>query len=85
VERTITAVGRDIYGADRVERQVVVLGARLQQGDSGAAVVDADGTVIGTVFAVSPDDRDTAYALATSEVRAALDAPRSPGATGRCG
>ena len=84
IERTISAVGRDIYGDDRVERQVVVLGSQLQQGDSGSAVVDVDGTVVGTVFAISPDDRDTAYALANAEVRAALDAPRNPGASGRC-
>lgn len=84
VERTIDAVGRDIYGEDRVERDVVVLGVQLAQGDSGSAVVDADGTVVGTVFAISPDDRDTAYALANSEVETALTAPRTPGATGRC-
>lgn len=84
IERTIAATGRDIYGSSRVERQVVILGSQLQQGDSGSAVVDADGTVVGTVFAISPDDRDTAYALANDEVRAALDAPRNPGASGRC-
>lgn len=84
VERTITATGRDIYGEDRTERQVVVLGAQLQQGDSGSAVVDAEGTVVGTVFAISPDDRDTAYALSNGEVRSVLEAPRNPGATGRC-
>ncbi len=84
VERTIDAVGRDIYGEDRIERDVVVLGTQLAQGDSGSAVVDADGTVVGTVFAISPDDRDTAYALANTEVEAALAAPRNPGATGRC-
>ena len=84
VERTINAVGRDIYGEDRIERQVLVLGAQLQQGDSGSAVVDAEGTVVGTVFAISPDDRDTAYALTNGEVQAALDAPRTPGASGRC-
>ena len=84
VARTIDAVGRDIYGEDRIERRVVVVAAQLLQGDSGSAVVDADGTVVGTVFAISPDDPDTAYALANSEVRAALDAPRTPGETGRC-
>jgi S1-C subfamily serine protease len=84
VERTITATGRDIYGQDRTEREVVIIGAELAQGDSGSAVVDADGTVVGTIFAISPDARGTAYALANSEVEAALTAPRNPGATGRC-
>lgn len=84
VARMINATGRDIYGQDRTDRQVVVLGAQLQRGDSGSAVVDADGTVVGTVFAISPDDRDTAYALANDEVREALDSPRDPGVSGRC-
>lgn len=84
VARTIQATGRDIYGQDRTERQVVILGAQLQQGDSGSAVVDTDGTVVGTVFAISPDNPNTAYALANDEVRAVLDQPRDPGVTGRC-
>ena len=84
VSRTISAVGFDIYGEDRITRQVVVVAAALRQGDSGSPVVDIDGTVVGTVFATSPDDPDTAYALANDEVRAALDAPRAPGVTGRC-
>jgi S1-C subfamily serine protease len=84
VSQQINAIGRDIYGQDRTEREVIVLGAELQQGDSGSAVVDSDGTVIGTVFAISPDDRGTAYALSNTELRSVLGAPRDPGNTGRC-
>ncbi|MFT5563850.1 MAG: hypothetical protein ACI970_000566, partial [Myxococcota bacterium] len=37
-----------------------------------------------TVFAISPDDRGTAYALSNTELRSVLGAPRDPGNTGRC-
>lgn len=83
VRQIRTAVGRDIYGQDRTEREVLFLAARLAQGDSGAPVVDVDGAVIGVVFAISPDRPTTAYAVTTREVQAVLDAPREPG-TGRC-
>lgn len=77
-------VGRDIYGQDRTEREVVFLSASLRKGDSGAVVANADGAVIGTVFAIAADDSTTAFALATSEVRAVLGEARAPGESGRC-
>lgn len=84
VEREVTGVGRDIYDRDHTERQLLFLSAELRSGDSGAAVVAADGTIIGVVFAVSPDVSTAAYALDVSEVDALLAAPRAPGDTGRC-
>jgi S1-C subfamily serine protease len=84
VEREVTGVGRDIYDRERTERQLLFLAAELRSGDSGAAVIAADGTVIGVVFAVSPDVSSAAYALDISEVDALLAAPRAPGDTGRC-
>ena len=62
-----------------------MLAAQLAPGDSGAAVVDAAGQVVGVAFAVSPDSADTAYALTTSELRSVLEAERqSPAPTGPC-
>jgi len=84
VERWVTGVGRDIYGRDATERSLLTLAARLRSGDSGAPLVDEQGRVIGVVFAVSPDVRTTAFALATEELRAILDAPQRPGDSGRC-
>lgn len=78
------ALGRDIYGVDETERDVLFLAARLAQGDSGSPVVDGDGEVVGVVFAISPDRESTAYALDRTEVDEALAAPRVTGATGRC-
>lgn len=67
-------VGRDLYGRSLVERRVLYLAANLQQGDSGSAIIGADGAVIGVVFAVSPDDPNVAYALHNDEVEAVLAA-----------
>ena len=53
---------------------MLYLSAQLRQGDSGSAVIGADGAVIGVVFAVSPDNANTAYALHVQEVREALRA-----------
>ena len=81
----IEAVGRDIYNQDRVRRQVLVLASNLAHGDSGAAVVDAQGAAIGIAFAIAPDRPGTAYALDAPELRAVLAAPHgSPVSTGSC-
>lgn len=84
IESVRTVVGRDIYGRGTVRRQVAFLAANLAQGDSGGPLVDPQGRVVGVVFAISPDRATTTYALATSEVRAVLDAPRRPGVAGAC-
>ncbi|MDX1621926.1 MAG: MarP family serine protease [Nitriliruptorales bacterium] len=84
IDQERTAVGRDIYGEDTTERQILFLASTLQQGDSGSPVVGPEGAVHGVVFAVSPDRPNTSYALAPSEVQAILEAPRQPGETGRC-
>jgi S1-C subfamily serine protease len=84
IDRAVTGVGRDIYGRDATERALLFLAAELRSGDSGAAVVGVDGRVVGAVFAVSPDVRTVAYALAVEEIDALLAAPRQPGDAGRC-
>lgn len=70
-------VGRDLRGQDLVTRRVLYLSSNLRQGDSGSALIGADGTVIGVVFAVSPDDPNVAYALHVEELRAVLQATPS--------
>ncbi len=85
VSQSITAVGRDLYDRAQTRRDVLVLSANLQQGDSGSALVNTRGEVIGVAFAIAPDRPGTAYALSTDELRAALAAPRSgPVSTGAC-
>jgi S1-C subfamily serine protease len=85
VARVTTAVGSDIYDEQSTRREVLFLASELAPGDSGAALADPAGRVIGLAFAIAPDDPGVAYALDTSEVRAALaEAGSSPVATGPC-
>ncbi|MBW3562298.1 MAG: MarP family serine protease [Actinobacteria bacterium] len=83
IEDDRLAVGRDIYGRDRVERRILFLAANLAQGDSGSAVVDANGVVVGVSFAIAPDQPDVAYALDEQELQAVLQLPRDD-APGPC-
>jgi S1-C subfamily serine protease len=78
------ASGRDIYGDQTTEREVLFLSAQLRQGDSGSPVLDDQGRVGGIVFAISPDRDNSAYALDLSEVEDLLAAPRVANDTGRC-
>lgn len=79
------AVGPDIYDSHNVTRSILVLAASLAHGDSGGALVDTGGQVIGVAFAISADSADTSYALSTAELDQALAEPRSSAAsTGAC-
>ncbi|HET6950568.1 MAG TPA: MarP family serine protease, partial [Acidimicrobiales bacterium] len=69
----ITAVGHDIYDSGRTEREVLVLASELAPGDSGSALIDPEGRVVGVAFAVAPDKPGVAYALAIEELQAVLD------------
>ncbi|MDQ6796889.1 MAG: MarP family serine protease [Actinomycetota bacterium] len=85
IDSKVTAEGLDLYGSHRSRREVLVLAARLAPGDSGGALVDGTGSVVGVAFAIAPDRSATAYALSSTELRAALAAPRTAaGNTGPC-
>ncbi len=85
VARTITAVGRDIYGTSVTRREVLELTSRLRPGDSGSALVDGSGSVVGVAFAIAPDKPEVAYALNISELRPLLTSDRARTAdTGPC-
>jgi S1-C subfamily serine protease len=84
VGEEVTATGRDIYGGRRTERQVLFLAADLQPGDSGAALVDPAGTVVGIAFAIAPDQPSVAYALTVEAVQAILGGALGPTSTGPC-
>jgi S1-C subfamily serine protease len=66
------ARGLDIYGEERVTRQILELRAEIDQGDSGGPFVLADGTVGGVVFAEARTDEEVGYALTPSSVREAI-------------
>jgi S1-C subfamily serine protease len=85
VANRIQATGRDIYGTRLTTRDILELRSQLRPGDSGSALVDRQGRVVGVAFAIAPDKADVAYALSTAELRAVLTGPLSqPVGTGRC-
>jgi S1-C subfamily serine protease len=66
------ATGRDIYGQQEVRRQILELRAQIERGDSGGPLVLKDGTVGGVVYAEARTNPDVGYALAGTEVAAAI-------------
>lgn len=85
VARATEAVGTDIYDDRPTRRQVLFLAAELAPGDSGGALVEPDGDVVGLAFAIAPDRPGVAYALDAAEVAEALDGPRRGStSTGSC-
>jgi S1-C subfamily serine protease len=74
VSRPIEATGRDIYGDGTTRREVLELAASLRPGDSGSALVDPSGVVVGVAFAIARDQSTVAYALATPELAPVLAA-----------
>ena len=85
VEQRVNALGRNIYDSAVIRRDILILASELRPGDSGGALVNENGAVIGVAFAIAPDDDNTAYALSSSELRAVLDEPRAASVdTGDC-
>lgn len=84
VSQKIEAVGRDLYDSRPTRREVFILAAALRPGDSGAALVNQAGEVMGVAFAIAPDQSNTAYAVTTKELRAVLGVPRRPVSPGPC-
>lgn len=85
IRQRVEAVGRDLYDTRSTRRDVFILASALQPGDSGAALVNQQGAVTGVAFAIAPDQRGTAYAVTTDELRPVLGAPRGGAvSTGPC-
>lgn len=72
VARLINATGRDIYGSNKTERKVLELSATLRPGDSGSALANGQGEVVGIAFAIARDTPNVAYALTPSELQETL-------------
>jgi S1-C subfamily serine protease len=85
IRQEVAAVGRDLYDSHAIRRQVFILAANLEPGDSGGGLVDSTGRVVGVAFAIAPDRPGTAYALTDDELNAVLARPtRTPRDTGPC-
>jgi hypothetical protein len=66
------ATGHDIYGEDRVTREILELRAEIDRGDSGGPLILTDGTVGGVVYAEARTNPDVGYALAPTSVAARI-------------
>lgn len=74
VSRELDALGRDIYGANVVERRVIELREDVRPGDSGGPLLTAGGAVAGVTFSESQSDPQIGYAL-TADALADTIAP----------
>jgi S1-C subfamily serine protease len=85
VDSRVNAQGLDLYGSKQIRREVLILASALVPGDSGGALVDTSGSVVGVAFAVAPDEPSTSYALSSVELKAVLAVPRTATVdTGTC-
>jgi S1-C subfamily serine protease len=73
IAEQIVARGTNIEHTAATRREVFVLAAVTEPGDSGAPVVDQSGRVLGVLFAFDLSRPTTAYALTTRELNAVLD------------
>lgn len=85
ISEELIAVGRDIYDRNETRRNIFVLGSNLQPGDSGGALIDKAGMVVGVAFAIAPDRPGVSYALTDKELRPVLQVVGTTEVgTGRC-
>ena len=81
--RRVRARIADVYGSRTAERDALEIAAAVDPGDSGAALVDDAGALVGIVFASSRQVKGRAYAVAAAEIHPLLSstrsAPRRPG------
>lgn len=87
VRQRLVATGADIYGQPGTQREIYSLYVKVEPGNSGGPLFDAQGKVVGVIFAKSIDDELTGYALTLAETRTALEAAsrsQSPVDTGVC-
>jgi S1-C subfamily serine protease len=85
IRQQLVATIRDADLVQPARRNVFVLAANLEPGDSGGALVTPSGEVAGIAFAISSARHGVAFAITTDELRPLLQLDRSGTAdTGGC-
>lgn len=87
VIQNFTATGRNIYSRGVTDRAVYEIAANVQSGNSGGPLINADGAVIGVIFAKSTTQDNVGYALMLDPVIDAIDKASARGTaveTGVC-
>jgi S1-C subfamily serine protease len=76
-------ISPDAYGGRPGLRTVVPLRGKVEHGESGGPVVDANGEVVAMIFAASKTGRG-GFGVPLAEIEEGLDSPLDPVSTGRC-
>jgi S1-C subfamily serine protease len=77
-------VTQDSYGRGPVTRELTALRGDVRSGNSGGPLVDANGRVMGTVFAATTEGRPGGYAVPNDIVSRALSDSSGAVSTGAC-
>jgi S1-C subfamily serine protease len=81
---TRDVISEDSYGRGPVRRSIASLRGSVRSGNSGGPLVDADGRVLGTVFATTTYGNPGGFAIPDAVVDAALGQADSEVDTGPC-
>jgi S1-C subfamily serine protease len=81
---TRATISEDSYGRGPVNRSITALGGEVRSGNSGGPLLDAEGQVVGTVFAATTSGAAGGFAIPAEQVREALPQANRPVATGPC-
>jgi S1-C subfamily serine protease len=84
VGATGPVVTQDSYGRGPITRELTALRGEVHSGNSGGPIVEADGKVMGTVFAATTQGKPGGYAVPNDVVRSALSDSSGPVGTGPC-
>jgi S1-C subfamily serine protease len=69
--------GPDIYESGNVTREVYTIKALVRSGNSGGPLVNADGRVLGVIFAAAADNQYVGYAVTAEQAEEVAAAGRS--------
>lgn len=73
IDRPVTVRIEAIGSDERIERRSWLVAAEIEAGDSGAALIDGSGTVVGVAYATTTRGSSVAYAVRASRVTALID------------
>jgi len=81
---TRPTISEDSYGNGPIDRTIVALRGLVRSGNSGGPLVNAQGQVVGTVFAATTSGSPGGFAIPAEDVRDAVSRASSPVSTGPC-
>jgi S1-C subfamily serine protease len=81
---TSSVISEDAYGRGPFPREISSIRGQVRSGNSGGPIVDANGRVLGTIFAASTSGPQGGYAVPNDVVGPALRAVHGPVDTGPC-